>query len=73
MGLKQREGYQTDDGCYSDQQRIAYLPFKQDDQATDSNQRSKPIADGDLPQQNTRPEYRADGGAVGALNESLDV
>ena len=55
MRLQQRECYQADNGRCSHKQRIAYFPFKQDDQATYGNQQGKPVADGNLAQQQTSP------------------
>src|SRR5262249_40172503 len=69
----QREGDETDDGGGGHEQRIANLPAEQDNEAADAHEGREPVADRDLPQEDAGAEYRADGGGVGALDESLDI
>jgi hypothetical protein len=71
--LQQGEGNQPNDRCYSDQQRVANLPAKQHDETANRDQHGEPIANGDLTQQHTSSQNRADGSTIRALDESLDV
>ena len=73
MWLQQWKSYQTDEGCYSHQQRVANLPPKQDDQTTYRDQCSQPIANSNPAQQYTSSQDRADGGAIRAFDETLHI
>src|SRR5262249_56721308 len=72
-GAEKRAGDEADEGGAGHAQRIATLPAEEDDEAADCNEGREPVADRDLSQEDAGTEYRADGGGVGALDESLDI
>src|ERR1051326_6178746 len=72
-GCSKWEGDETDDGGHTDQQRIADLEPEQNGEAASRDQGSKPVADGDFPEEHTGTEDRADGGGIGPFNEALNI
>src|SRR5690242_20368766 len=71
--LQDGERDQANEGRRPDQGGIVDLEAEQQRQAADGDQRRQPVPDGDLAEQEARPEDCADGSGVGALDEALHV
>src|SRR5690242_943828 len=71
--LQQWEGDKPNTGRNGKEQGIAHLPAEQDAERSDTDQGGQPIANGNAPEQNAGTQNGADGSAVGALDEPLQV
>src|SRR5262249_1255184 len=72
-GLQDRIRYQPDDRRDGDEKRIVHLPTKQDRTRNSTDKDCQPISYCNTAKQKTSAQNGADGGCVGAANETLDV
>src|SRR3989442_9384606 len=71
--LQEREGDQANDRRHRDQGRIIDVPAEQHHQTEQRHQHGEPVANGNLPQQHTRPQDRPNSRRVSAFHKPLYV